>query len=776
MKRIELLAPAGDFESLKAAIANGANAIYLGGNVFSARAYAKNFSREELKEAVAYAHLRDVRLYVTVNTLYKDDEFKELLHYIDYLYEIQIDALLIQDIGLLETVRQRYQDFEIHISTQMSVNSLEAVHFFENLGVSRIVLARENTIEEIQYICQHTDLEIEVFAHGALCVAYSGQCLMSSMIGKRSGNRGACAQPCRLPYKLEEDGRLLNNEPVYIMSPRDLCSAENIDLMIKAGISSLKIEGRMKKPEYVAAVVKTYAKAINHFYDHTSKSFDSDDFADMKQMFNRHYTNGYLFHDSKIVDEDFSGNRGILIGKVIAYDFKNKRAMISLENQLNQGDSVLFEDVDKGRPVNKIYKNGQLVNQGLAGDKVQIEFDYPVKSGNVRKTVSLETMQRLQKTYENEKKYRKISMTFIAHVGQPFQIKMCSGDHEIMVASKEIVEKAAHTPTTKERIIQQLSKLGSTIFSLESISVDIDETINVPISLLNQSRREGINALELSFSQIKIHHGSIQPHETMKKEQHVKTRRVIAVMTTKQLEACLKLEEKNVYYHYDEHFKEAIAIFKKHLVEPAFYLPRINNDHDLELMKDDIILNNVQHLIINDFGSYTLFKDRQVIIGTGLNVYNSHSASFYTEPVIASYECSQNQLRDMKVYNAELIMPIYGRVENMIMEHCMISQYYFHKKVKGCQKCKGHSYRLIDRKNVAFPLFTDQNCRNHVFNSKTLYIDDYRKMNLSTFLMFTNESMNEITKVLQECNKEDKSENHDLIKSFEETTIGYFKS
>ncbi|WP_352403291.1 peptidase U32 family protein, partial [Kandleria vitulina] len=342
MKRIELLAPAGDFESLKAAIANGANAIYLGGNAFSARAFAKNFNRDELEEAVKYAHLRGVKIHVTINILYKDEEFTHLFDYIDFLYKIQVDALLIQDIGLLKAVRARYPDFEVHVSTQMTVNTLEALRYFEELGVKRVVLSRENTIEQMKYICDHTSLEVEVFAHGAICVAYSGQCLMSSMIGKRSGNRGACAQPCRLPYRLEEDGKILDEEQ-FLMSPRDLCTIENVEEFIKAGITSLKIEGRMKKPEYVAAVVHAYKKAIDHVYDHHLEDIDSEDIDNMKRMFNRHYTKGYAFHDHKIVDQDYSGNRGMHLGYVKGYSKKKKCVSIMLEDTLSQLDSIVFE-------------------------------------------------------------------------------------------------------------------------------------------------------------------------------------------------------------------------------------------------------------------------------------------------------------------------------------------------------------------------------------------------------------------------------------------------
>ena len=251
MKKIELLAPAGDKEAFIAAVQNGANAIYLGGTMFNARSFAKNFDNDELLWAVEYAHLRNVKIFVTVNTLYKDEEFEMLLEYIDYLYTIQIDALIIQDIGLCSIVHEIYPDFEIHMSTQASVMNKHGVKFFEKRGVSRIVLARENSIEEIQNICSSTSLDIEVFVHGALCICYSGQCLLSSFIGKRSGNRGECAQPCRLKYRLVQDNIILEDKIPYLLSPKDLMTIENIGKLIDAGVCSFKIEGRMKRPEYV---------------------------------------------------------------------------------------------------------------------------------------------------------------------------------------------------------------------------------------------------------------------------------------------------------------------------------------------------------------------------------------------------------------------------------------------------------------------------------------------------------------------------------------------
>ena len=263
---IELLAPAGSFDALKAAVQNGANAIYLGGQKFGARAFAHNFDYEALKQAVNYCHLRNVKLYVTVNTLYTNQQIEDIISYIQYLYEINVDALIIQDMGLFHLIKNNFPNIEIHMSTQASVRNLEGVKYFEEQQVDRVVLAREMSIKEISEICHNCDIDIEVFVHGALCMSYSGQCLMSSMIAKRSGNKGECGQPCRLPYQLKEDNKIVSLHDRYLLSPKDLCSIENVDQLIEAGIKSFKVEGRMKRPEYVGEVIKAYRKAIDTYF------------------------------------------------------------------------------------------------------------------------------------------------------------------------------------------------------------------------------------------------------------------------------------------------------------------------------------------------------------------------------------------------------------------------------------------------------------------------------------------------------------------------------
>jgi putative protease len=733
MKRIELLAPAGDFESLKAAIANGANAIYLGGNAFSARAFAKNFDRDELEEAVKYAHLRGVKIHVTINILYKDEEFTHLFDYIDFLYKIQVDALLIQDIGLLKAVRARYPDFEVHVSTQMTVNTLEALRYFEELGVKRVVLSRENTIEQMKYICDHTSLEVEVFAHGAICVAYSGQCLMSSMIGKRSGNRGACAQPCRLPYRLEEDGKILDEEQ-FLMSPRDLCTIENVEEFIKAGITSLKIEGRMKKPEYVAAVVHAYKKAIDHVYDHHLEDIDSDDIDNMKRMFNRHYTKGYAFHDHKIVDQDYSGNRGMHLGYVKGYSKKKKCVSIMLEDTLSQLDSIVFEAIDKGRPVNKIYKDGMLVNEAHKGEVVEIEFNTPVYEGAVNKTVSVKTIEALRKTFMKEGKFRYVSFSFYAYLNSPMMLMAeCDGEH-FEVISEYTCEKALHTPTDEMRIEKQLRKLGGTIYEVDSVSVDIAEEINIPISILNKMRREMVDKMNEHFSSRVIHHEGIKTYEVNKKE-NVSGNYYVCVRTLSQLKCALDYFD-HVYYYYQSNLDEALDLFDQYEKEAGIYLPRITTDKEIKEIVQSIPAT-IKHFIVNDYGFYRQYKDKDVILGTGLNIFNHYSASSFDESLIVSYETTSKQIETIKDYAKETIVPIYGYIENMISDHCVISQRYFGKKVPHCSLCKKHSYRLIDRKDVAFSVFTDDACRNHILNAYPLYYSHYRKFNTSYFMMFT---------------------------------------
>lgn len=290
----ELLSPVGDFECLKAAVQNGADAVYFGASQFSARASAKNFDLEELKNAIEYAKLRNVKTNLTLNTLIKNDEFEDAVFLASKAYEFGIDAIIVQDLGLAKFLINNFPDLHIHASTQMTVHNLEGVKLLEKLGFKRVVLARELSSLEIKQICENSDIEIEAFVHGALCMSYSGRCLFSSMIGGRSGNRGKCAQPCRLPYELVCDNNVLDKG--YLLSPRDLCSLEFLPELVNSGVKCYKIEGRMKTPEYVATVTRIYRKYLDKIINNEPYIIDNKDKKDLMQVFNRgNFSSGHFF-------------------------------------------------------------------------------------------------------------------------------------------------------------------------------------------------------------------------------------------------------------------------------------------------------------------------------------------------------------------------------------------------------------------------------------------------------------------------------------------------
>lgn len=334
-KQIELLSPAGDFNCVKAAVQNGADAIYLGFSSFSARSAAANFTLEELKQAIEYAHVRNVKIHLALNILIKNNEFSEAISIAEKAYEYGVDAIIVQDLGLALTLINHFPKLAIHASTQMTANDLHSVKSLERLGFKRVVLARELSLQEIEYICRNTEIEIETFAHGALCISYSGQCLMSSMIGGRSANRGKCAQACRLPYQLLENDKVIDNG--YLLSPRDLCALEFIPGLIEAGVASFKIEGRLKSPEYVAIVTRIYRKYIDLYLSGQNYEIDPKDIQDLRQAFNRgNFSTGHLSPkpNRDLVFKEKQNNMGIYIGNVANYNEKKGHITINLNEKI----------------------------------------------------------------------------------------------------------------------------------------------------------------------------------------------------------------------------------------------------------------------------------------------------------------------------------------------------------------------------------------------------------------------------------------------------------
>ncbi len=498
MKRIELLSPAGNMDSLKAAVMAGCDAVYLGGTLFSARAFANNFTNDELIEAVRFCHLYGVKVYVTCNILIYEHEVEKFLDYIDFLHKIPVDAILIQDLGMLDLVHKKYPNLEIHASTQMHIHNLDGVIMANKLGCKRIVLARETPIEVIDEIINKTNVDIEVFAHGSLCVSYSGECLFSSLIGNRSGNRGSCVGSCRLPYKIvDEKGNKLNDGD-YPLSMKDLNSLENISKLIDSGVTSLKIEGRMKSPEYVYVVTRLYREAIDSYYENGKVIIDNELLDKLQRIFSRGYTKGYLFNEDyhNILNTNRPNHQGVYIGKVI--NFKNNFIDIKLTSSVSIGDglrTVLDKD-DYGITLNEFYINKKLVKEAREHDIISIKVNkqIPVNS-KVLLTKDVSLINDIEKIIDSKPRKVLVNIKVIAKLNKPLKLIVNDGINNIEVIGS-VVEESKTKPITKEDIIDKISRIGETVYEIDNIKVDMDENIFISFKTLNDLRRDLFDKLD----------------------------------------------------------------------------------------------------------------------------------------------------------------------------------------------------------------------------------------------------------------------------------------
>ena len=445
MKKVELLAPAGNMESLKAAINAGCDAVYLGGYMFSARSFAGNFSDEELIEAIKYAHLYGVKVYVTVNTIIYEREVNMFMEYIDFLHKNNVDAVIMQDLGMMDLVRNTYPNLEIHASTQMHIHNLESVKNAEKIGLNRVVLARETNISDIKNIKENTNIELEIFVHGALCISYSGQCLMSKMIGGRSGNLGVCAGSCRLPYDLVEinNGKETKlNKNNYLLSMKDLNSLENLSKLLDVGVTSLKIEGRMKRPEYVYLVTSIYRKAIDSYYLNGSINISEEDILELKKIYNREFTKGFLFgeENNKITNEYRPNHMGIKIGKVVSVTKKSVLIKLNSDVSIHDGIRILGNN-DYGFTLNRFYINKKLVKETKFGNIIEIYLDdiNSIKVGsNVLKTTDYKQLNEIQDKLKNNHRKVDITGTITCEVGKNICLEISDCINKVRVTRKEV--------------------------------------------------------------------------------------------------------------------------------------------------------------------------------------------------------------------------------------------------------------------------------------------------------------------------------------------------
>ena len=496
MKKPELLSPAGNMECLKAAIEGGADAVYLGGLHFGARAYSPNFNDEEIVEAINYAHLYGVKIYVTVNTMITEELVKPFIKYVDFLHKNNVDAIIIQDIGMMDYLRKTYPNLEIHVSTQAHIHNLEGVKFIKNLGLKRVVLARETPIELIKEIKEKTNIELEVFVHGALCISYSGQCLMSSLIGGRSGNKGTCAQSCRMKYSFMHDNKLINKDD-YLLSTKDLNTLNNIDKLIDIGVDSLKIEGRMKSKEYVYLVTKLYRKAIDSYVENNKIDIKEEDIINLKKIFNRKYTKGFLFNEENndFVNQFRPNHIGIEIGKVVSS--KNGFVKIKLNDNLSLKDGIrILGNEDYGTTIYKMKKDGKYIEEAYKGDIVELKIDKNVDIDSiVLKTTDYKLVDIIDKEINSNSRKVKIKGTIKCKLNEPIIFKLSDSINNIEVKSEFNVEESINRPITKETIEKQINKLGNTIYEFSELNIISDDNIFINIKDLNEIRRKAIDKL-----------------------------------------------------------------------------------------------------------------------------------------------------------------------------------------------------------------------------------------------------------------------------------------
>ncbi|MCT4661680.1 MAG: U32 family peptidase, partial [Tissierellales bacterium] len=489
MKKYEILAPVGSRESFFAAISAGADAIYMGGKLFNARHYASNFEIDEIRELVKYAHLRCVKIYITMNTLLKDEELKETLEYIKDLYEAGVDALIIQDLGLYYILRKYCPEFEIHASTQMSIHNASGVAVCQKMGFSRVVLAREVKISEILKASK-VGPELEVFVHGALCQSYSGQCLMSSMLGGRSGNRGRCAQPCRLPYEIVNvDSENTIGKTKYYLSPKDLCTIDKVSELLEAGVHSLKIEGRMKRPEYVATVVNHYKTKL----EETERDSSDKMIEELMQIFNRGFTEGLAFNDrgADYFSEDKPNNRGIELGRVRASKNKNNW-IIESSRGLESGDGIEF------RFENKSY--GMIIDEikELKSNCYELYFKENLAGFTAYRTSQKKLIDKAQMWSKEKRIPHKVRLWIELKEGDTLKLRAFEEENEIWVSAEGDVpsQKAQKIGLSEEKIMQSLSKLKDTYFEFNEVNADIQEGLFLQVKEINSCRRKLVEKLE----------------------------------------------------------------------------------------------------------------------------------------------------------------------------------------------------------------------------------------------------------------------------------------
>jgi putative protease len=743
----ELLAPAGDMLSLKAAVENGADAVYLGVKKLSARAYASNFSLDELEQAIDYAHLRGVKVYITVNTLIKDAEFAEAAETLKNIAAYGADAVIVQDVGLISFLREYLPELPVHASTQMTVHNSDSVRLLEDLGVKRIVLARELSLEAIRSIHNNTQADLEVFIHGALCICYSGQCLFSSMIGGRSGNRGYCAQPCRKQYTLKKNGKEVKLQDNFLLSPKDLNTSEILPLLIEAGVSSLKIEGRMKRPEYVAGVVGIYRRLLDRYAaDPTAYFVSEEELRTLEQLFNRGFTHAYLSGKPRIdlMDHGVPYNRGVLVGTVRGQS-RGGYVSLKLSGPLNVGDGIGFSGEDTGESVTKILYKGRPITSADKDMIVDIPLSNPVSAGmQVYRTSDVSLLKSMERSFTSQTPVRKVPLrlNLTAITGKQLELEIQDSDGNITsIVSEYVVQPSLKNPTTRDDMEKQLTKLGNTVFHPVLVEITSSQDIFIPIKELNNIRNIAVQEMEkirTSKWKRKLDYFIF----SLPLQHNKKTRKPMLTVSVSNLDSLISAasEGADVIYYGDENYRVYTKTELGKARDIAFgkgciiYLstPSIvwdNDVNELQLLIRETLEVGFHGLLVSNLGVLRLVQQMgcNFIVDHHLNIFNHRSVSFFqnssSEAVTLSAELTLEQVSFLSSYgNVECV--IHGNPQLMVMENCIVGSLLGGKGEACSMPCKANDFSIVDEKGFEFPLLMDEHCRTHIFNSRELCLLD----------------------------------------------------
>ncbi|WP_310830429.1 DUF3656 domain-containing U32 family peptidase [Paenibacillus pedocola] len=792
---VELLAPAGDWDCMRAAVANGADAVFFGVEKFNARARANNFRMDELPEIMAFLHSYGVKGFLTFNILVFENELADAKELIDACVDAGVDAVIVQDLGLVKMIREISPDFPIHGSTQMTITSPEAVEFTKPWGMERVVLGRENNLKQIRTIGDQARLPMEVFVHGALCVSYSGQCLTSEMWGGRSANRGECAQACRLPYDLMVDGEVKPmGDVTYLLSPKDLAAIDLMPELIEAGVTSFKIEGRLKSPEYVANVVSKYRKAIDRYFDGNWSPTSKEDIRELQQSFSRGFTHGFLegTNNKKLVDGTFPKSRGVYMGTV--EQILRDGVVCRIHAPLKRGDGIVFDAGDptkkeEGGRVYDLRRKGVKL-EGEAGEGWIIDIvpgrnDVDLRrlhvGDRIWKTNDPALDKALRQSYETEKPYRvfPVQVKVEGRVGEPLATWWTDVQKNVTVRvdSELLLETAQKRPMDAALLEEQFGRLGGTVFQLEALESQLEGDVIVPMRELNSIRRQAVELLAGERPKppvyvkraVEVYGDAFRRGAAGPRGEAELT---ALCRSLPQVQAALEAGVRSIYadFEFIKQFPAAVDAVRAAgasiaLATPRIHMPGENGYHAniLRLEPDAVLVRNTGAL-------YYYLKRRmeqpdavhpRLIGDFSLNIANHKAVELFLnaglDTVTPSYDLNIQQMVDLLEHSdtSRMEVVIHQHLPMFHTEHCVYCTFMSEgTDYTNCGRpCEEHRASLQDRIGMSHPVRVDEGCRNTVYNaveqSGAEYLNNFRELGVNSFRVeFLEETPEQVAEVI----------------------------